>query len=484
MVAFKHNPTPGVDYTKYQTWPQVVNPDGTIWYKVPGYPGYVYDPILSQGTGGIQLHADPTLKNQQTEQATQNTLDLQQQQVDAAKNASNPLTQLIPVVAGMGGTVGSLYTANKLGLIGPQGKATADAVTQTTNQANAAAQGAQQQAAQQAAQTGKSVAVNAGTDAGTTDVVGGSVGPLATPVTDLSDIPLSAESSLTPLTMGTAGDAAASGALDAGAAPVADTGFLGAALPLGVAALGTFLAGKSAWNEFNGKTDNSIPGLAGRATLDIATGGLAELARPFLSHKTTRQNETDHTKDLLGQSTDPGWQGYVNSMRGQNANPPPDPSMPFDNGKYATWDEYKTAGLQAGDLTGVYGNLNTYGPQWASLTPAQRQAVTQANINQGLYDSKEGEVVINDEDKAKQNLQDVISGKVSPTPTAAPSSSQAGAAAQGATQGTPTVTAKPIIGAPVATVSGPTTTLQPNTPLRTMTRSPGIALNGQRINYS
>ena len=65
---------------------------------------------------------------------------------------------------------------------------------------------------------------------------------------------------------------------------------------------------------------------------------------------------------------------------------------------YATWEEYKGAGLDAADLTGVYGNIKTFGPEWASLTQEQRQAVTQGIIDAGLYESNKGEVeIIKDE---------------------------------------------------------------------------------------
>ncbi len=127
-------------------------------------------------------------------------------------------------------------------------------------------------------------------------------------------------------------------------------------------------------------------------------------------HKTTRQVAQEHTGQLLEQGKDNNnWQQYVAGMRQQFNAPPPDPSKPFA-GKYATFEDYKKGGLEAADLTGVYGNLKVYGPEWASLTPEQRQAITQANIESGIYASKKGEVEITDEQKALENKNNVLKG--------------------------------------------------------------------------
>ena len=94
-------------------------------------------------------------------------------------------------------------------------------------------------------------------------------------------------------------------------------------------------------------------------------------------------------------------------MRSQYNAPPPDPSKPFA-GKYASWDEYQKAGLDAADLTGVVGNLKAYGPQYAGLSFDQQKALTQKNIDAGNYSSSKGEVNINDEAKAKSFLDELL----------------------------------------------------------------------------
>jgi len=139
----------------------------------------------------------------------------------------------------------------------------------------------------------------------------------------------------------------------------------------------------------------------------IGWGGIALMAAGgaglggLLAHKSTRDVAKEHTAKLAGQGGgDSVWQDYLGGMRQQYNSAPTDPSKPFA-GKYKSWDEYKKAGLEAGDLTGVYGNLNTFGPDWAHLNFDQQKAVTQALINGDLYQSKKGEVVVTDKARAK-----------------------------------------------------------------------------------
>lgn len=86
-------------------------------------------------------------------------------------------------------------------------------------------------------------------------------------------------------------------------------------------------------------------------------------------------------------------------------------------GKYKTFDEYKAAGLEASDLTHVLGNIQTFGPEWASLTEEQRQIVTQAMINEDLYISDKGEVNIlkKNRDKAKEIYNKLKESNFDPT---------------------------------------------------------------------
>lgn len=193
-------------------------------------------------------------------------------------------------------------------------------------------------------------------------------------------------------------------ATDIGAAPAAEAGMglSGIAIPAG-AAITAALAGKAGWDMLHGETPKGLAGQFGRVSLGIGTGGLSEALNFALNHrKTTRDVAKEHTADLLDQGQDnPQWQQYVTGMRQQYNEAPPDPSNPFHGGQYASWEDYVKGGLDAKDLTGVYGNLNTFGPDWAKYTDEQRQGITQLGIDNGLYNSHKGEVVVTDPEKFK-----------------------------------------------------------------------------------
>lgn len=391
MAVFKNDPFPGTDYTQYLNWTKVVLPNGETYYEVPGHPGYVYDPVASSASGRTVFRANPKGAIADAQKAKdQQDAAIKQQQFN-----QSPLGQILPVAASTGG----LIAASQLGAFG--GGA---APVVLPSLASAAAQGA------------------AGTAA-------------AAPIVASAPIAAAAPAA-----------AASAAPAVAGVAPAAaSTGILGTGLgvlPLAGIAAGTYLGGKSAYDMLMGKSDNSIQGKIGRGTLGIATGGLSEIARPFLMHKSTRDIAKEHTNDLLEQGKDDAsYQNYVNSMREQYNSAPVDPSKPFA-GKYGSFDEYQKAGLEAADLSGVYGNIKTYGPEWANLTQAQREAVTQANIDSGLYVSNKGEVEITDPNKAIENKNNVLKGFQVGAQT------QAQAAAQGAQVPIKTIP-KPLYNQPV-----------------------------------
>ena len=360
MAQFQNDPFPGTDYTKYLEWAKVTTPDGNTFYEVPGHPGYVLDPVATNATGRKVFRANPKSKVEE--------YNAQQEAQKQAQFMQGPLGQLLPVAASVGG----LYAANQLipAASNPLQEALAakvlssGATTAAATPAAAAAQGATG-----AAISGAAPAVTG--EAG----VAGAVAP----------------SSYGLLTGNVAG-----------------TGL--GVLPLAGIAAGTYLGGKSLLNMIQGKADNSLQGKAGRVISGMATGGLSEVARHFLMKPSTRDIAKEHTSQLQEQAPeDTNWQNYVGTMRQQYNEAPTDPSKPFA-GKYSSWDEYKKGGLEAGDLTGVYGNLKTFGPEWANLTQEQRQAVTQGLINNNLYDSKKGEVIVTDEKKAQDVKNNILKG--------------------------------------------------------------------------
>ncbi len=213
--------------------------------------------------------------------------------------------------------------------------------------------------------------------------------------------------------------------LTAAEVPTSISNFAGSATPY-IGGLGVALGGYNALQGIKkGKPLQAGLGAAGAGlglnAMNVALGPWgwgAMVAAPMLmsllgGHKSTRDVTGGHTKDLQGMGAgDSRWQNYVNAMRGQYESAPTDPSKPFA-GKYGSWDEYKKGGLEAGDLTGVYGNMKAFGPDWASKSFDQQKAVTQALINANLYDSKKGDVVITDEGRAKTIAADTLKNLLS-----------------------------------------------------------------------
>lgn len=202
----------------------------------------------------------------------------------------------------------------------------------------------------------------------------------------------------------------------AGLPPVtgAESSIMSVGLPAGVA-LATFMAGRSGLRMLQGKQKNwkdaSLADNAGRVALATGTFGMSEVANKlFGGHKTTRERSKGNTTELLKKYTDdPEYQNFVKGMREQFNSAPPDPSKPFGGGKYSTFDEYERAGLDAGDLTGVKGNLEL-GQEYTRLTPEQKKAFTQTQIDKKRFKSSKGEVNNIDLDSARNDLAEFIKG--------------------------------------------------------------------------
>lgn len=358
----------------------MISPNGEVYYEVPNHPGYVMDITASNATGRKVFRANPkdSIAKQKEEEDR-----LKKAQDQQAFNQS-PAGQLLPVAGGVGGTIAAAQFLKP----GPSlvDKALAAQIEQQTA-ANAAP-------AVQSATTGVLAGVPSEAAA-----QGAFFGPGGSAT--------GAGAELAPETAGI-GVAPYLGAAGAGlgayglynsikANDVKGGAISGAGLGLGLGAAAPLLGfGPLGWG--------ALAASAGLGAL--GGGGLTSL----FGHETTRQLAQKHTSKLLGQSDDPNYQNYVQSMRDQYNAAPPDPTKPYHGGQYSSFDEYKRAGLDASDLTGVYGNLKTYGPEWANLTQEQRKAVTQANIDSGLYSSKKGEVEITDTAKALENKNNVLKG--------------------------------------------------------------------------
>lgn len=427
MAQFKNDPFPGTDYSQYLSWKPIQMPGGQIFYEVPGFPGYVYDPVASNASGRKTFRANP---QQQIDQLKQQEKLAKQQEFN-----QSPAGQLIPI----GGSIGGLYAASKLAqgsnplaMLGESGgsKVVADAAAQGVGQgAGQVVQGA----GQLAPQTPTIVSANRVPGEVITD--GGSFWTTNAPANgSLGQIAAAAAAA-----KGTydvfkgyqqGGEGMRTGLTEAGAGfGTMFGGPIGGAIgAVGGNVLGYGLQGNGIKNDLAlAATGVGIPLLVAK-----------KLGVPLV-HQTTRQKAQENTQQFLKDAEgDDVATAYVKGMREQYNAPPPDKSKPFA-GKYSTFEEYKKNGLQANDLTGVEGNLKVYTPKvWANLTQPQREAVTQANIDSNLYASKKGAVNITDEKKAKENFDNVMKGFQVGAQTAAPAApvvvTPAQAAAAGANQ--------------------------------------------------
>lgn len=264
-----------------------------------------------------------------------------------------------------------------------------------------------------------------------------------------------------PMASGGASAAAGAGAEAAGAFDLAGIGGAGNVILPAVGALGAYDLYKNQMKTGN-KKRGAVQGAASGAAMGsyfgpygAVAGGVAGGIYGATSHESTRDASKRKTQSLLKKNPqDAQYQNFVAGMRQQYDSAPPDPSKPFA-GKYATFDEYKKAGLEAGDLTGVRGNLQL-GSDYTNLNFDQQKAVTQKIIDAGLYNSKKGEVEISDQARAKQILAEVAANGYKPSQPKQ-------------------IVDNGAVGRPVS--GSPTPSFIP----RSKTRSPGIGLDGKPI---
>lgn len=412
MAIVKNDPFPGTDYSTWQSWKKITLPDGQVLYEVPGNPGYAYDPIASNATGRKVFRKNPQL---QVDEYNQRQEAIKQQQFN-----QSPLGQIVPVAAGTGGIIAA-------------SKFTAPGATAIK-------------------EVGNGILMSDGTIKPIGDAIASNVGAAAQATNTGAQIASGEAPNILSASRVT-GETPAPGMFSPGT--------------IGGNALGAAGLALGGYEAFKGvESGNPLQAGLGGAGVGFGLNSLgyalgpwgwaAALAAPtilsFLNkHETTREVAKKHTSQLLKQSDDPAYQGYVQAMRQQHNAPPPDPTKPFHAGKYGTWEEYKSAGLDPNDLTGVYGNIKTFGPEWANLTQAQRVAVTKGIIDAGLYNSRKGEVEISDATKAKEIKDNVLKGFG--------------------------------VGAQTGVQAGAQAAAQAAVAARSSTRSPGIGMNGQRINF-
>ncbi|MBL0320547.1 MAG: hypothetical protein IPP74_14825 [Alphaproteobacteria bacterium] len=211
--------------------------------------------------------------------------------------------------------------------------------------------------------------------------------------------------------------------------------------------------------------------------------GLGKSVRSKIFHQNTRGKQMETSAELMSKfKDDPQYQAFVSGMRKQYEAPPPDPSKPFA-GKYATFDEYKKAGLQANDLTGTERAIRGGGAEYTHLSPEQQQVYTQALINADQFQSGHGGVGVKDLAAAQKIFEDVKAGGFKANTKSAPSTK--GMAISTLPLRIPQANVAPTIGVPRSPVGvlGQPEQAQTMIPGRSKTRSPGIDLQGRRLKY-
>lgn len=184
----------------------------------------------------------------------------------------------------------------------------------------------------------------------------------------------------------------------------------GSLVPGAAVAAGLLAGGKGVKDLLAGKSGtDSWEGLAGRGTLGIATGGLSELARltGLLGHKSTKDYQKERLEKL--RATDPGAAAFLETAR-QTADANNDT---WQDGKYAgeKWSFDKAVDLAKDDPThfiGTLGNMETFGDQWLGVDEEKQKAVVAELLNQGLYNSDKGDVLISDQSRAREIFDEIM----------------------------------------------------------------------------
>lgn len=320
-------------------------------------PGFIYDPY-SDG-----YYADPRARQQQYEA---------EGLIDKPKEPPSLTEQLLPVglAAGAlygGKEVGSALGAKLPGLFGLGGSSASGST--------------------------------AGLGTATTQGVGATVGANAAGAGAASQGVATAANGGTMLADGTVAAGTEGGLLSLGGVGPG---------PLAAIAAGTYLGGKSAYDMLKGKNDKSIPGLIGRGTLGIATGGLSEVARPFLTHKSTKEYQQDRW-GKLADSSDPATKSFATQYQQYLDSPQAETDAQYEN----TFAGKKQAGtLKSEDVWGAPGIIETFGSDWFNkYNENDRRTISQALIDKDQIISEHGDMSVKDEALARQIATEALTSK-------------------------------------------------------------------------
>ncbi len=124
-------------------------------------------------------------------------------------------------------------------------------------------------------------------------------------------------------------------------------------------------------------------------------------------HKTTKQYKQERWGNLVNRGVineDAAYQAIYGQGDGT-----------WETGKYAgqKWSFEKAQDLARQDPThfqNVYGNLDTFGADWANYTDEQQKAITAGLVANGLYKSNKGDIVVKDKAAAMKIKDQVLAG--------------------------------------------------------------------------
>lgn len=150
--------------------------------------------------------------------------------------------------------------------------------------------------------------------------------------------------------------------------------------------------------------------LPGLGTIAGAIAGNAigyGLDKSGLMHKTTKQTQQSRWEKLANRGV-PNVDAAYQANHGQG-------DGTWETGKYAgqKWSFEKAQDLARQDPTHfqhVYGNLDTFGADWANYTDEQQKAITAGLVANGLYKSNKGDIVVKDKAAAMKIKDQVLAG--------------------------------------------------------------------------
>lgn len=189
------------------------------------------------------------------------------------------------------------------------------------------------------------------------------------------------------------------------AAPVEGgfSNFLGTAAPIAAVAYGA----NTAYDFARGKKLSALQ----KAAMALPTAGLSLVSDRLqdalgLNHKSTKEMQAERWGALMDA-------GVPNAEVAYAANHPDGDTGKWSSGKYAgqDWTFEKAADLAREDPTHfqhVLGNYQALGNEYSSLNDAQQKAFTSQALAEGLYNANKGDVLINNQDRAKSILAGIL----------------------------------------------------------------------------